>query len=124
MTCPTSWRRCSRSEAFLAFDAPAPLCAHYWSGEIVAGLRDLAGLGSDRLLTVRYEDFLARPAALARELIGFICEGDVDEAWVARAAALVGQGRSRWQALPERARIEVERACAPGFAALAGIVAP
>jgi hypothetical protein len=45
-------------EAFARFDTPPPLCAHYWSGEISQGLAELAGLGEERLLTIRYEDLL------------------------------------------------------------------
>jgi NAD(P)-dependent dehydrogenase (short-subunit alcohol dehydrogenase family) len=39
------------AEAFEAYDTPAPLCAHYWSGEIRAGLEELAELSADRALT-------------------------------------------------------------------------
>lgn len=106
-------------EAFLALDTPPPLCGHYWSGEIRAGLKDLQGLGPDRLLTLRYEDLLAQPADSASRLIAFLRHGEVDPAWVARAAARVGRGRSQWRTLPERARAQLERACAPGLEALA-----
>lgn len=107
------------AEAFEAFETPAPLCGHYWSGEIMEGLGDLAALEEDRLITLRYEDFLAAPARAARALIRFVRRGAIDEAWVARAAALVEPPRSRWQDLPERRRRQLEQACAPGFEALA-----
>jgi hypothetical protein len=108
-------------EAFARFDTPPPLCAHYWSGEISQGLAELAGLGEERLLTIRYEDLLGlREGATecAAGLISFIL-GEVDPAWLRRCVALVGQGRSRWQELPPRLRAQTEDACAPGFAALA-----
>lgn len=105
--------------AFLAFKTPPPLCAHYWSGEVKEGLKALEGLSTDRLLHLRYEDFLAQPVESCRQLIGFIRRGEVDEAWVARASALVGKGRSSFQHLDTRARVELERASQPGFEALA-----
>jgi hypothetical protein len=104
--------------AFLEFETPPPLCGHYWSGEVKEGLEALADLGPDRLLTLRYEDFLVAPAETSGRLIAFI-RGEVDEAWVGRVTAMVRAPRSAWQALEPRERSRLDAACAPGFAALA-----
>ena len=108
-------------EAFLALSTPPPLCGHYWSGEIREGLAELSDLGPERLLTLRYEDFLAAPTESATALIAFLRHGAVDTDWVTRAARKVGTGRSQWQALSARDRDQLEIACAPGFAALAAL---
>ncbi len=80
-------------EAFLALSTPPPLCGHYWSGEIREGLAELSDLGPDRLLTLRYEDFLAAPAASATALIAFLRRA-VDTDWVTRAAQSARGARS------------------------------
>ncbi len=105
-------------EAFLAFETPPALCAHYWSGEIIAGLRELEGLPADSLLTLRFEDLVESPAAAVHRLADFIGKGKPNQDWEATAAAMVKSARSRWQALPARDQDELNRACEPGFAAL------
>lgn len=114
---------CTR-EAFLRFATPPPLCGHYWSGEILEGLAAIGGLGDDRLLTLRYEDFLAEPRATVRRLGAFVRRGRVDQAWAEAAAATIRRPRSAWRELAPKQRDQLEHACAPGFAALAehGIV--
>lgn len=121
-------------QAFLDFETPPPLCGHYWSGEVMEGLKVLDTLAPDRVLSLRYEDFLETPAESCRKLLEFIqpstpavptgALNDVDRAWMTRATALVGRGRSAWQQLEERPRRELERACKPGMEALerAGLV--
>jgi hypothetical protein len=105
------------AEAFEEFETPAPLCAHYWAGEIAQGLEELAELAPDRLLTLRYEHLLEAPESTARALIAFI-RGEVDETWVTRAAALVRPPRSRRDELSPRERVHLEQACRPGLEAL------
>ena len=106
------------AQAFEDFETPTPLCGHYWSGELMAGLPVLAALDEHRLLTLRYEDLLTSADATARRLISFVRPAPVDEEWVQRAAATVRAPRSRWQDLPERERRQLEHACQPGFEAL------
>jgi hypothetical protein len=105
------------ADAFERFQTPAPLCGHYWAGEIAQGLEELEELAPERLYTVRYEDLLASPEPTSRALIGFI-RGGVDEAWVKRAAALVRAPRSRVSDLSPREQAHLEEACRPGFEAL------
>lgn len=115
--------RCTR-EAFLAYTTPPPLCGHYWSGEILEGLAAIGHLAEDRLLTLRYEDFLAAPRETVRRLGAFVREGEPDAAWVEAAAASIRPPRSSWRRLAPKLRSKLEHACAPGFQALAehGIV--
>ena len=106
-------------EAFLSFETPTALCGHYWSGEMMDGLAVLDALPKGDLLTLRFEDFLSAPGPTARALSEFLCEGATDDAWLARATALVGTARSSWRRLPDREQRELLAACRPGFEALA-----
>jgi hypothetical protein len=106
--------------AFEAFDLPAVMCGHYWSGEIVEGIRALSALPTDRLLTLRYEDLLEQPASTIRRL-GDWLDDETPQGWVDAAAARVRVGRSAWQQLPPAARAELDAACRPGFEALAAL---
>jgi putative sulfotransferase len=111
--------------AFFRGDATAlPLCGHYWSGEIRAGLDELAGLGSGHLLTLRYEELLRRPEENQDRFFRFVLQGDpgVD---VGAMAAAIRPPASDWRSLPRAEAEALDRACAPGFAALeeAGILA-
>lgn len=106
--------------AFRAWAPPLPLAGHYWSGEIEAGLRELAELPEDHVLTLRYEDFLDDPVATITRLVTFI--GDPpDEAWVRRVAASVRRAPPSWQALAPAEQRALEAACRPGFAALGAL---
>lgn len=109
--------------AFDAFDLPVSLCGHYWSGEIVAGLRALSALPPDRLWTLRYEDLLADPRGSFAVLDGILDPEGAQPGWVEASAALVGRGRSRWRELPERQRAELDLACRPGHDALDAFLA-
>jgi hypothetical protein len=108
-------------QAFIEFQTPAPLCAHYWSGEIREGLAVLHSLPPERLLTLRYEDFLQTPEETIRSLIKYIRQADTpeDDAFARSAARLVERPASRWQELSERERQQLELACKPGVEALA-----
>jgi putative sulfotransferase len=106
--------------AFCDFEAPPPLCGHYWSGEIVDGLAVLDRLPPERLLTLRFEDLLDDPEPVLRRLLTYLLRtDDVDAGFLARAATLVRRPASRWQDLEARDRGRLEAACQAGFAALA-----
>ena len=109
-------------EAFRRYETAIPLCGHYWAGECVAGVAELAPL-QDRVLVLRYEDLLTDPRRVLTRLEHFIVPGQVDEAWVDRAAAHVRAPRSRWAELPARIVGELNEACRPGFAALGDLYA-
>ena len=108
-------------QAFLDFETPPPLCAHYWSGEIREGLESLRRLPAERLLTLRYEDFLQTPQETIRDLIKYVRRVDEPEdvAFAQRAARLVERPSSRWQKLGEKELLQLELACRPGVEALA-----
>jgi hypothetical protein len=110
------------AEAFRRYATPVPLCGHYWSGEIMAGVRELAALPSDRVLTMRYEDFLARPEASITRLASFLGPDMVDEAWV-RAIAATVRPSERSSILEPAERRALDDACRPGFAALGDLYA-
>jgi len=107
-------------EAFLAYATPLPLCGHYWSGEVLAGLAELARVDADRVLTLRYEDFGTAPHATIARLFDFF-EVRCEPAWIDRMAAIVRPARSRWTELAPRELDQLREACAPGFAALTGL---
>jgi hypothetical protein len=108
-------------EAFRAYQTPLPLCGHYWSGEIMAGLRELSALPPGRVLTLRYEDFFASPEEALTRLASFIHPDLLNEAWARKFAAAVRPARSAYRDLPEREQSALEAACHPGFAALEGL---
>lgn len=107
--------------AFRRYETPLPLCGHYWSGEVTTGMAELADLPGERLLSMRYEDLLAAPGREIERLAAFLGEGMVDAGWVVRGEASVRAPRSTWRDLPARELRELERACEPGFAALAAV---
>lgn len=105
--------------AFERYQTPIPLCGHYWTGEIIAGLRELGELGGGRLLTLRYEDFLQQPERAFESFAGFL---EIrDEGWSTRLIETIRGPRHHHTELPSKERHALEQACAPGFAALAEI---
>ena len=106
------------ADAFRRWDTPAPLCGHYWSGEIMAGLRELASLPSDRVLTMRYEDFVATPEASLTQLAAFLGPDYVDTAWIRDAALEVRAPNATPRCASRREQRALDDACAAGFAAL------
>lgn len=104
-------------EAFLAYETPPPLCGHYWAGEMRSGLAHLAGLGADRVLTLRYDTLLAEPVETLRRFFAFVT-GGAPEGMIAEMAAMIRKPRSSVADLDEWMRRELEAACAPGMAAL------
>jgi hypothetical protein len=105
-------------EAFGKLDAPAALFGHYWSGEMMRGLKTLAELSGDRVLTIHFEDILAQPEPCLRRLVEFIDPSFADEDWVRRAAASIRPVRSSWRKLPVSEQAALTDACASGFQAL------
>jgi putative sulfotransferase len=111
------------AEEFRRYETPLPLCGYYWAGEIVAGLAELAEIPAERRLTLRYEDFLARPQVSIARMLDFLDAGGADAPWVDRAAATIRRARSSFRDLPPRTLAQLTDACAPGFAALGDLYA-
>jgi Sulfotransferase family len=107
------------AEVFRNYEIAPSVYGHYWSGEIERGLTELDTLDDGDLLTLHYEDVLTDPAAEIRRLFAFILGGEPDEDWIQKTAATIRPGRSTWRDLPADERDRLERACEPGFAALA-----
>lgn len=78
-----------------------------WVGAHTTAIPDLEALAPERVVYVRYEDMLAAPARVLREIARRL-ELTADEAAEARFAAagerLLTTPASRWPALPERDR--------------------
>ena len=106
------------SQAFANLDAPADLFGHYWSGEMMRGLKALDELSRDRVLTIHFEDILAQPEPCLRRMVEFIDPSLADGGWVRRAAGTIRPARSSWRALPAARQSALTDACAPGFQAL------
>ena len=107
------------AEAFARLDAPPALFGCYWSGEMMRGLKTLAELPGDRVLTVHFEDILDRPEPFLRQLLEFIGPEFVDNNWIKRAAAIIRPVRSSWRTLSLAQQSALTEACRPGFQALA-----
>jgi hypothetical protein len=107
-------------DAFRDYRVPLALCGGLWSQQIGNGLNILGGLPTERVLTLRYEDFLTDAGTQLDRLAAFLDEEFVDKDWSARCAAGVRQPRSSWRALPEADARELTAACQPGFDLLRG----
>ena len=106
------------AEAFSKLDAPPTLFGLHWAGEMMRGVKALAELPAERVLTLHFEDILAQPEPWLRRLIEFIDPELMDEEWVPRAAATIRPVRSSWRSLPARERSSLTDACLAGFSAL------
>ncbi len=109
---------CFDADFFRADVTPLPLAGLYWSGEIKAGLEELAGLDDGQLLTLRYEDLLAQPAPTLDRFFRFLLQGDPGVDTEALAAQIRRPG-SDWRSLPAAELAALEHACALGFETLA-----
>jgi putative sulfotransferase len=101
--------------ALRTYDIPLELCAGLWTDWIARGQEALNLLPADRLLTLRYEDFLTDPKAQLDALTAFLGEEFVDEDWSTSCAATVRQPRSTWRDLPMDEARTLTEASRPGF---------
>jgi hypothetical protein len=53
-------------------ESPVAACALWWADMVTIAARDGAGLGSDRYLRVRYEDLIAEPEKVLRQVTDFL----------------------------------------------------
>jgi hypothetical protein len=107
------------AEAFAQLDASAVLFAYYWSGEMMRGLKTLAALPTERVLTIHFEDILAEPERWLGRLIEFIAPEFADDQWLKTAVTTIRSVRSCWRSLPPQGQSILTEACRPGFEALA-----
>jgi len=100
--------------ARLEQELPVEAYGRYWSHQVETGLAAREALPAGRYHEIRFEDLLARPEPLLREVAGFLALEPGD--WIREAAALVSGGPStRADALPAEARRRLHDACAPGM---------
>jgi putative sulfotransferase len=89
-----------------------------WTWMIRSGLEALAPLPADRLLTLRYEDFMTAPKESLDAIADFLGGEFVDPAWSSHCAEAVRAPRSRWRDLPQDVMGPLLQACRPGFEGL------
>ncbi len=106
-------------DRLLGFPVSYELCGGFWHQQVSSGLAVLNTLPQDRLLTLRYEDFLVDPKHELDTLAAFLGDEFIDEDWSARCAATVRPPRSTWRDLPEDDARALTGACRPGFELLA-----
>ncbi|MBK4216783.1 sulfotransferase [Paracoccus caeni] len=91
----------------------------FWSALTIRGLQ---GLNDAQPLILRHEDLCREPTPSIRKLVHHLgCDAPAN--WLEQATAIPEQRPSRLNALGARERDEIEKACAPGEAALAEYVA-
>lgn len=116
---PEEWRPLLpenfNAEAFRAFRVPLSICTTFWSRQVEDGLKLLAAVPAERLLTLRYEDFFVDPKAQLDVISAFLGDDFVDESWSTACAATVRQPRSSWRDLPEETARALTEACRPGL---------
>ena len=103
----------------LSGQPPVRYYGRYWSDQVQSGHRALAGLARDRYREVRFEDLVARPGEVLREICDFF-ELDAERGdWLDCAAALVrGTPPRRFPNLAADEQARLAAACAPGRALL------
>ena len=106
------------AEAVDRYRNPLPLCGQFWSNQILAGMKALAPIPKDTLLTLRYENFFTDAEGELSKLTDFVGPEFADADWLARCAASVKSPRQTWRDLPADTLEELNQACRPGFAAL------
>jgi putative sulfotransferase len=101
--------------SFLSLRAPLPFYVDNWQQQIASGRDALEQLPPERLLTLRYEDFLVYPKRQLDLLADFMGKDIIDEEWSTRCAATVRPPRSTWRDLPMDEARALTKACGPGF---------
>jgi hypothetical protein len=99
----------------LASRPPVEAFGRYWSDQVTRGLDALGNADPTRLLSVRFEDLLAKPKDVMETIAAFFgLEGG--GSWLARSARLVGDPpSSRFLGLSESERVSLNAASGPGM---------
>lgn len=94
---------------------PVENFGRYWSQELVNGVRALARLNADQYLEVRFEELIAKPQDVLREISDFFELGEHD-GWRDRAAALIrGVPPTRFDKLPHDEQQRLAETCKVGM---------
>jgi hypothetical protein len=94
-------------------DGPQSLSryAEYWSYSIARGYSVLPRIGAENFLEIRFEDLLADPPAVLRQVAAFFQMPD-DAAWIARAVKHIkGEVPSRAGRLHAAEQAELDKGC-------------
>lgn len=105
-------------QAFRDYRIPVDACGELWSQEIVNGIDVLRELDEDRLLTLRYEDFLVDPEPPLVALASFLGSEYRNDEWIEACSAMVHRPKSDWRTLPADMAATLDAACQPGLALL------
>ncbi|GAA2534082.1 sulfotransferase [Pilimelia columellifera subsp. columellifera] len=108
-------------EALMGVDIPLWEFGEFWSTMIQQGVQELAGLGGEARLDLRYEDLLADPRAKFTALASYIGV-DADAQWLDQVSGLIEPSRVGAAGQLDRSvRDELRTACAPGELALSSL---
>ncbi|MEM1367788.1 MAG: sulfotransferase [Cyanobacteria bacterium P01_H01_bin.15] len=97
-------------------------CARYWSFEMEMAMKTLRELPSERLTTLYFDDFLAKPRQSVTDLAYFLdpspeLSPSVQD-WIDTSILKIKQPRSCWRRLPLAEQQALKAACNSGFVAL------
>jgi len=91
---------------------PAELLGRFWSDQIARGYRALPKLSPEQYLELRFEDLVARPRAVLREVAAFFDLDPEAGGWIERASARVRElPKSRFAELPPAEAQRLVAAC-------------
>lgn len=90
----------------------------FWSEMVLNGLKSLAALPPQRVLSLSYERLVAQPREALAELLSFIDPALPQADWLEQAQPRIGAPRARRSGLSAEDCAKLEQACAPGLRAL------
>ncbi len=90
----------------------------FWSEMVLSGLKSLAALPPQQVLSLSYERLVAQPKEALADLLGFIDKDLPQSAWIAQASQRIGAPRARRSGLTPAECASLEQACAGGLRAL------
>lgn len=90
----------------------------FWSEMVLAGLRSLAALPAERVMSLSYEHLVSQPQEALGALLRFISPDLPQSPWIAEASQRIGAPRARRAGLTPEECAGLERACAGGLRAL------
>jgi len=87
----------------------------YWNDQLLHGFSALAKLDAAQYMDVPFEDLVARPTRVMREISNFFELPAGDPGWIDRAAAIVrGAPPTRFEALPKDEQATLREECRTG----------
>jgi hypothetical protein len=97
---------------------PLEIFGRMWSEVFLFGTEALLQLPSERVMTLRYENFQTAPGHALLSLTNFINSSLSDEVWVQQAGQMVHARPSVWEQLPPDELASLEASCLPGLEVL------